>query len=401
MFKAVAAREPEYYLERDCPIEGLKIEARYGGKGARLMGLGEFGELSFLRLAKGLNPETGSKLTARLKENRIDGTDYTFTVPKWIAAIIEVGGDERAKAAVWDTNDYAMGLLEEGAAVRERKGGVYRDRRTGNMTWASFYHGTTRPIEDVTTAFVDQNGDMQVRRAANNNRIATPDPHSHIHNYLLNVSYDPVEDQWKALKRHRFDLPKIEEKANKRLAKRMRKLGYPCRVESKVITYASIDEVPEQYRDDAKRERGGKVRYTTTVIKADGFPEGLESLFSRRQAGVKAEEASKPYLHAEGNRTFRKKMEAAKAQLSQVVREEKATGTPMTLPELRQHWVERMSDAQRWGLESFVNRARIGKAMDRFHQSLSRHASMLRSLAVSQESGTPGPEREQSNGRTR
>src|SRR4051812_6905718 len=124
MLQARNAQSPEYYLTPDCPTEDGQIEARWGGKGSRLMGLGdEFGELSFLRLAKGLNPETGGKLTARLKENRKDATDLTMTVPKSVSTLIEVLQDDRVKAALWDANEYAMRLVEKKAKVRVRKGG--------------------------------------------------------------------------------------------------------------------------------------------------------------------------------------------------------------------------------------------------------------------------------------
>ena len=86
MLQARSASAPEYYLTPDCPTEDGRIEARWGGKGSRLLGLGdEFDQAAFMRLARGLNPHTGDKLTARMKKDRIDGTDVTVTVPKSVS----------------------------------------------------------------------------------------------------------------------------------------------------------------------------------------------------------------------------------------------------------------------------------------------------------------------------
>src|SRR5689334_5282338 len=101
MLQARAAKSAEYYLTPDCPIDGEKIEARFGGKGSRYMGLKDFEVEPYLRLYKGLNPETGGKLTARMDANRIEATDFCYTVPKSVSLLIEVAGDKRVKDAVW------------------------------------------------------------------------------------------------------------------------------------------------------------------------------------------------------------------------------------------------------------------------------------------------------------
>jgi conjugative relaxase-like TrwC/TraI family protein len=204
MMQIQPAAAPEYYLSPDYRTEGGKLEARWGGKGSRMLGQDEFGTLSFLRLSKGLNPETGTKLTARLKDNRRSAWDVTMTVPKSVSILIEVMEKADVKKALLEANEYAMGKLEKQAQVRVRKGGVDEDRHTGNIAFATYYHGTTRPAKDDSL----------------------PDPHSHLHNYLLNLTYDRKEKQWKALQIGNIDRPGIEKAFHDRLAKNLKSLGY-------------------------------------------------------------------------------------------------------------------------------------------------------------------------------
>lgn len=367
MIQARNAQSPEYYLTPDCPLEDGKLEARFGGKGARELGLAEFDEQAFLRLAKGLNPETGGKLTARLKADRIDATDFTLTVPKSVSVLIEVAGDERVKAALWDANNYAMRLVEKKAKVRVRKGGVNEDRETGNMVFASFYHATTRPIvekRDPSTAHFEANGVEIVASAANDNR-AYPDPHSHIHNYVFNLSKDALDAKtpWKAMKRHRFDLPEVERKANARLAKSLRKLGY-------------------------------QVEKTKTAFEVKGISAGVLGAFSRRQGEIKDVEADRPYLNEEGNKTFTRKMAAAKAQLSQVVRQPKSD-YPLGRTELHRFWAGRISGSQFADLAALKGKAASVLRRDRWRDTARKFLDRVRQSAISRETsrGRPGFER--------
>jgi TrwC relaxase len=346
MINARPAQSPEYYLTPDCPTEDGQIEARWGGKDGRRLGLpeNEFGTLSFMRLAKGLNPETGSKLTARLSSGVKDRIDVCMTVPKSVSIAIEVMGDERAKKALWEANNYAMRLFEKKAKVRERKGGVHRDRVTGSMIWASFYHGTTRPIiekRDPSHASFYSNGVEMLVQSANDNQ-AKPDPASHIHNYVFNASFDKAEGIWKAMKRHHFDLPEIQDKFHKRLAKNLRKIGY---------------QVDMRHLNPEEIEPGRKPRKPIKVPEIRGISEEVQAVFSRRQGEIKIEEAAKPYLNADGNATFRKKMEKAKAQLSQVVRQAKPE-VPLSKVEIHKFWVSRLTKDQFDGLADVAEKSR-------------------------------------------
>jgi hypothetical protein len=68
----------------------------------------------------------------------------------------------------------AMREVEGDMQTRVRKGGVFADRSTGNMVWASFTHELARPVAGV------------------------PDPQLHVHAYGFNVTWDGEEHSWKA-----------------------------------------------------------------------------------------------------------------------------------------------------------------------------------------------------------
>jgi TrwC relaxase len=370
MIKATNAASPEYYLTPDCPVEGQELEARWGGKGSKLLGLsGEpFGSLAFLRLAKGLNPETGDKLTARLKADRRDAMEVCVTVPKAVSILIEVMQDDRVKAALWDANAHAMRQWEKGVKVRVRKGGVYKDRATDNVVVASFYHGTTRPIvekRDPSMASFNSNGVELLLQSANDNQ-AHPDPQSHIHNYLPNVSFDRAEGIWKAVKRIHFDVPQIEHKFNKRLAKSMKKLGYDVKVETKTLRYSSLDEVPEEYRDRVNKDKAGKCRYVMSTLKVKGVSEEIEGVFSRRQDEVDIAKEARPHLESEGNKTYRKKMEAAKAKLSKVTRAPKSLTAGLTREDVHRFWVSQLTGEQFGELADLKERAEAAERRGRW-----------------------------------
>jgi hypothetical protein len=55
-----------------------------------------------------------------------------------------------------------------------RKGGLDEDRRTGEMLYSKFFHRDSRPINGLS------------------------DPHWHVHCFIHNATFDPIENRWKA-----------------------------------------------------------------------------------------------------------------------------------------------------------------------------------------------------------
>ena len=149
------------------------------GKGAAMLGLkGQITEEAFRKLANNLHPITGKKLTPRMREDRRSGFDITFDVPKSVSLAYAYSGDDRIVQAVRQAAADSLREKEYAAATRVRAGmGKDSDgnRTTGNYVAAEIIHLTARPEDGF------------------------PDPHLHIHMVVFNLTFDPVEEKWKAL----------------------------------------------------------------------------------------------------------------------------------------------------------------------------------------------------------
>jgi conjugative relaxase-like TrwC/TraI family protein len=171
----------DYYSESD------RVLGRWFGKGAELLELsGQVGRDEFLRLCDNLHPQTGERLTQRLKTTRtvIDETgrayevanrriffDFTFSPPKSVSIAALIGNDPRILEAHHRAVQAALRELERFAGTRVHAGESIADRSTANIVCASFRHDTSRAL----------------------------DPHLHSHCIVFNATHDPVESRWKAL----------------------------------------------------------------------------------------------------------------------------------------------------------------------------------------------------------
>ena len=59
-------------------------------------------------------------------------------------------------------------------SARSGIGGLFEDRRTGELLYSKFFHRDSRPINGLS------------------------DPHWHVHCFLHNATFDPIEERWKA-----------------------------------------------------------------------------------------------------------------------------------------------------------------------------------------------------------
>ena len=139
-------------------------------------------------------------LTARQKDGRRVGYDFTFNAPKGVSLLYGLTGDERIKDAFESAVQATMQDMESAMETRVRKNGAFEDRTTGRAVWASFTHYLARPVD------------------------GEPDPHLHSHNFVFNATWDPVEQQWKAGEFHglHLDRPYYEAAFHARLAAGMR-----------------------------------------------------------------------------------------------------------------------------------------------------------------------------------
>jgi conjugative relaxase-like TrwC/TraI family protein len=204
----------EYFREHlgagDYYSEGQKIEGQWLGLGAERLGLkGVVDEQAFIALCEGRHPKTGLRLGQRLNSVRHEGDtvkanrriffDFTIAPPKSVS-VVALFQDDRIVELHERAVRHAMFELEKRAEARVRKAGQNDERVTGNLVTACFRHETSREL----------------------------DPHLHTHCVVMNATFDPVENCWKALhpvgmyRAHRYATNLYRHE----LCKGLRKLGY-------------------------------------------------------------------------------------------------------------------------------------------------------------------------------
>lgn len=165
----------EYYAQKPT------VAGEWFGLGAERLELkGAVSERAFVALCEGLHPQTGEKLTARLNTvrqengktvaNRRIFYDFTISPPKSVS-VVGLYQDDRILEIHDRAVKTAMRELEKFALTQVRKGGGESRRVTGNLIGAAFRHETSREL----------------------------DPHLHTHCVVLNGTFDPKENRWKAL----------------------------------------------------------------------------------------------------------------------------------------------------------------------------------------------------------
>lgn len=223
------------------------LRTEWGGNGSKLLWLsGKPDFEQFKRLIQGNDPYSGEQLTAKLIDDRIPGWDVTASIPKGVTLALEAG-DSRIHQILWEANREAMADLEQYATTRVRKGGMQDDRKTGNLIWYSVEHAETRPAKE--------------------DRM--PDADRHIHNVLMNLTFDGAEREWKALKFRRImDYRKyFDRRFDLRLSSKLADLGYG---------------IETKYKAD---EQGGRKYFTWDIV---GIPQSLILKNSRRSQEVEA-----------------------------------------------------------------------------------------------------------------
>jgi conjugative relaxase-like TrwC/TraI family protein len=163
-----ALAQNDYYTQASIP-------GRWGGQGAGQLGLGgEIQRDDFLSLCDNLNPRTGKNLTARTRDGRTVGYDFTFNCPKSLSLLYALTRDERLLGVFQNAVAATMKQLEAEVQTRVRRGGQNTERTTGNLLYGEFVHFTSRPVD------------------------GKPDPHLHAHCFVFNATFDTVEANWKA-----------------------------------------------------------------------------------------------------------------------------------------------------------------------------------------------------------
>lgn len=279
----------EHLTVGDYYAEGQKVTGEWFGEGAEKLGLkGAVKEVEFLRLCDGLHPTTGERLTLRKNAQRQeDGQavanrrvfyDFTISPPKSVS-VVALYQDDRILELHNRAVRQAMTELEFFAETRVRTAGDNADRPTGNIIGAAFRHDTSREL----------------------------DPHLHTHCVLLNATFDPVENRWKALQASAmYRAQKFAENLYyHELCKGLRGLGY---------------EIENNARD----------------FEIKGVPASVVARFSKRHQQI--DEEAKKRVQREGLRTD---VNTVRRQIARDARRRKSKDA--TADRLRPHWEKQLT----------------------------------------------------------
>jgi len=196
-----AKLEASYYTR-----DGQEFTGYWYGKGAERLGLAgkKVMDEVFVSLLNNRHPVSGDQITPRMRDDRRPGFDLTFNAPKSVSLVYARTKDDRIIQAHRQMHFDVIAEMEKDAAARVRLNGQKDGYRvTGNLVFGENIHLTARPVGGI------------------------PDPHLHSHCYVLNMTFDGVEDRWKALEMRRIcdEADYYNRVAAKRLAENLQKLG--------------------------------------------------------------------------------------------------------------------------------------------------------------------------------
>jgi conjugative relaxase-like TrwC/TraI family protein len=210
----------ERYFDRELAVSDylIKEPGVWAGRGAERLGLrGAVRRSQFVALLRNENPTTGKRLTARMNtirqedgetvSNRQVGYGLVFGAPKSLSIYLAITSDQVVENIARSAVDETMRAMESEMACKVRKGGLHGDRRTGELLYSKFFHRDSRPINGLS------------------------DPHWHVHCFLHNATFDPVEERWKAGQFRGLigDKGYFQEYFHTLLAQRLMESGYKLR----------------------------------------------------------------------------------------------------------------------------------------------------------------------------
>jgi conjugative relaxase-like TrwC/TraI family protein len=210
----------ERYFDLELAVSDyfMKEPGIWAGRGAERLGLrGPVQRSQFVALLRNENPTTGKRLTARMNtsrqedgetiSNRQVGYGLVFGVPKSLSIYLAITGDEVVENIARSAVDETIRAMESEMQCKVRKEGLHQDRRTGELLYSKFFHRDSRPIDGLS------------------------DPHWHVHCFLHNATFDPVEQRWKAGQFRGLIADKgyFQEYFHTLLAQRLMRFGYKLR----------------------------------------------------------------------------------------------------------------------------------------------------------------------------
>jgi hypothetical protein len=260
------SRAKEYYAVGDYYQES---NGNFGGKLAAEWGLaGPVTQDPFNAMVDGRHPVTGGKLTARSKDDRRAGYDFTVSLVKSASIVRALAPDGLGRdmdAARDDAVAAMMAEVEADMQCRERRNGAEFDVTTGNAIYATFNHPTARPVDPKK--FLARSAgkeDWPDWLKALGGKIP-PDMDDHIHIFVMNVTKSPdgrmLAGQFGNLKKNAEYYSAI---FDARYAANLQKLGFTLeksggkRWEIAGISEAMIDKFSKRKQEiDAEARRRG------------------------------------------------------------------------------------------------------------------------------------------------
>jgi conjugative relaxase-like TrwC/TraI family protein len=215
-----SAEGVERYFDRELAVSDylMKEPGVWAGQGAERLGLrGPVQRTQFVALLRNEDPTSGERLTARMNtsrqekgetvSNRQVGYGLVFGVPKSLSVYLAITGDQVVEKIAKSAVDETMRAMEAEMQCKVRKEGLHEDRRTGEMLYSKFFHRDSRPINGLS------------------------DPHWHVHCFIHNATFDPVEKRWKAGQFRGLIADKgyFQEYFHTRLAQKLMESGYKLR----------------------------------------------------------------------------------------------------------------------------------------------------------------------------
>src|SRR3984957_12065564 len=215
-----SAEGVERYFDRELALSDylMKEPGVWAGRGAERLGLrGPVRRTQFVALLRNEDPTCGKRLTARMNtsrqengetvSNRQVGYGLVFGVPKSLSIYLAITADQVVEKIARSAVDETMRAMESEMQCKVRRGGLHEDRTTGELLYSKFFHRDSRPINGLS------------------------DPHWHVHCFLHNATFDPVEERWKAGQFRGLIADKgyFQEYFHTLLAQRLMECGYKLR----------------------------------------------------------------------------------------------------------------------------------------------------------------------------
>ncbi|MGE3821756.1 MAG: MobF family relaxase, partial [Isosphaeraceae bacterium] len=293
--EALAKGDGYYFADRG----EREIVGHWFGRDAERLGLaGPVDRDAFHALVEGKDPRSGEPLLQRMRDDRRPGYDFNFHAPKSVSLFYELSRDERIRLAFEQSVRDTMTEIEKDMATRDQSGGKSRKVKTGSMVAAEFTHFTSRPAKEDSR----------------------PDPHLHMHVFVMNATHDERRGRWYAPEFHdlHIDRPYHQAAFQKRLASRLQGLGYA-------------------------------VVKTDDAFEIEGVQRATIDKFSRRAREVEDEARRKGITDAKEKDKLGAKTRGGKEK-------------DLTRDELRSYWIGRLDPDEGRDLEAVAARARKGKA---------------------------------------